>query len=198
MNAVKRKRIIKAVKTSLSALWWGVLALLLVLFVTIFAAKMKGEVPRIFGYSVMNIVSGSMEDEISKDSYILIKKTSPEKIEKGDIICFYSQDPTIYKIPNTHRVVEEPIVTDSGIEFVTKGDANLIEDRVRARGEDLIGVYVKSLDGLTSFSNILKGKTLIIVIIGLQICIISMFVCTSVLAKKSKTEEPNMENEKKN
>lgn len=189
MNAQKKKKIIKTIKTTFAAIWWGVLLLLLVLLVTIFSAKMRGNVPRVFGYSVMHIVSGSMEDEIPKDSYILIKKTSPEKIEKGDIICFYSTDPTIYGIPNTHRVAEEPIVTDSGIEFITKGDANLIEDKVRAKGENLIGVYVKTMDGLTAFSNILKGRTLIIVIIGLQICIVSMFVYASVVSKKTKTEE---------
>ena len=89
-------------------------------------------------------------------------------------------------MPNTHRVVEDPIVTESGIEFVTKGDANRVSDTETAKGERLIGVYVKRLDGLASFTNALTGNTIIIVIICLQICIAAMAVYAFVVSKKSK------------
>ena len=52
----------RVVKAVLSAIWWAALILLAVLLVNIIGAKMRGEVPRVFGYSVMNIVSGSMDD----------------------------------------------------------------------------------------------------------------------------------------
>ena len=188
MRISENKKTVKAIKRTVSAVWWIVLVLLVVLLVNIFGAKLTGNVPRVFGYSVMNIVSGSMEEEIPKGSYILIKKVSPEEIEKDDIICFYSTDHKIYGMPNTHRVVEEPIVTDSGIEFITKGDANPINDTETAKGDRLIGVYVKNLDGLTAFANALSGNILIIVIISLQICIIVMAVYAFALVKKNKSE----------
>ena len=188
MRISENKKTVKAIKRTVSAVWWIVLVLLVVLLVNIFGAKLTGNVPRVFGYSVMNIVSGSMEEEIPKGSYILIKKVSPEEIEKDDIICFYSTDPKIYGMPNTHRVVEEPIVTDSGIEFITKGDANPINDTETAKGDRLIGVYVKNLDGLTSFTNALSGNIIIIVILCLQICIIVMAVYAFALVKKNKSD----------
>ena len=188
MRISENKKTVKAIKCTVSAVWWIVLVLLAVLLVNIFGAKLTGNVPRIFGYSVMNIVSGSMEEEIPKGSYILIKKVSPEEIEKDDIICFYSTDPKIYGMPNTHRVVEEPIVTDSGIEFITKGDANPINDTETAKGDRLIGVYVKNLDGLTSFTNVLSGNIIIIVIISLQICIVAMAVYAFMLSKKNESD----------
>ena len=188
MRISENKKTVKAIKRTVSAVWWIVLVLLAVLLVNIFGAKLTGNVPRVFGYSVMNIVSGSMEEEIPKGSYILIKKVSPEEIEKDDIICFYSTDAKIYGMPNTHRVVEEPIVTDSGIEFITKGDANPINDTETAKGDRLIGVYVKNLDGLTAFANALSGNILIIVILCLQICIITMAVYVFALVKKNKSE----------
>lgn len=188
MRISENKKTVKAIKRTVSAVWWIVLVLLVVLLVNIFGAKLTGNVPRVFGYSVMNIVSGSMEEEIPKGSYILIKKVSPEEIEKDDIICFYSTDAKIYGMPNTHRVVEEPIVTDSGIEFITKGDANPINDTETAKGDRLIGVYVKNLDGLTAFANALSGNILIIVILCLQICIITMAVYVFALVKKNKSE----------
>ena len=180
---------IKALKIIAKGSWWCVVISLAVLLVSIFRAKLNGEVPSVFGYSVMNIISSSMEEEIPKDSYILIKRVEPEEVGKNDVICFYSRDPQIQGIPNTHRVVEEPIVTEDGIEFVTKGDANPGPDPVNARGEDLIGVYVKRLDGITAFSNSLDGNTLIVIIIILQMGIGAMVVYTVVTSKAKETDE---------
>ena len=132
-----------------------------------------------------------MEDEIPQDSYILIKRADPEDVRLGDVICFYSTDPTIYGMPNTHRVVEEPIITDTGYEFVTRGDANLANDNVRAQGDRLIGIYVKNLDGLTSFSEFLSGKTIFFVIIGLQFALIALVAYNLVVGKKRPAEEEN-------
>ncbi len=182
MISNRKARILKAVKISAKVLWWSFTVLLVILLVNILGSKIRGKVPSAFGYSVVKIVSGSMEDTIPRGSYILIKKTPPEDVGTDDIICFYSTDPVIYGVPNTHRVKE---VKNEGGEykFVTRGDANGAEDKYLAEGGRLIGVYVKTLDGLTSFSNSLSGNTLIIVIICLQICIISMVVYSVVISK---------------
>ena len=188
MKPFKSKNVIKIIKRTLSSLWWLALGLLVVLLVNIFGAKLSGDVPSIFGYSVMDIVSGSMEDTIPKDTYILIKKVAPEEIEKDDIICFYSTDSKIYGFPNTHRVVEEPIVTADGIEFITKGDANPVNDTETAKGDKLIGVYVKKLNGLTSFVNLLSINNIFFVIICLQICVAIMAGYAYMLSKKNKND----------
>ena len=147
---------------------------------------MKGKVPSVFGYSVMNIVSGSMGEEMPQGSYILVKKTDAEKVKAGDVICFYSSDPAIYGYPNTHRVVEDPIITDDGgIEFVTKGDATEANDKVNAKGENLIGVYVKRLESLEKFSAALSSGGLIIVIICLLMGMSGMFVYTAIITQKN-------------
>lgn len=186
MNSEKKTKKKSALGITLSALWWSAVVLLILLLVNILGAKMTGNVPRVFGYSIMNIVSGSMEDEIPKGSYILIKKVEPEKVKRGDVICFYSTDPQIYGLPNTHRVVEEPINNNGSIEFVTRGDANPINDKETAKGENLIGVYVKRLDTLTAFSNALKGNMMIFVIIGLQTCMFGMAVYAVTALRKNK------------
>jgi signal peptidase I len=125
-----------------------------------------------------------MEDEIPKDSYILIKRTDPSEIRKDDIICFYSDDFTIQGYPNTHRVVEEPIITENGIEYVTRGDANPINDNATAKGEKLIGRYVKNLDGLTRFSHALEGNTMIVIIGIILMASVVMITYTAVLDSK--------------
>ena len=186
MNSEKKTKKKSALGITLSALWWSAVVLLVLLLVNILGAKMTGNVPRVFGYSIMNIVSGSMEDEIPKGSYILIKKVEPEKVKRGDVICFYSTDPQIYGLPNTHRVVEDPINNNGSIEFVTRGDANPKNDEETAKGENLIGVYVKRLDTLTAFSNDLKGNMMIFVIISLQICMFGMALFAVIAIKVNK------------
>ena len=193
MNSEKKTKKKSALGITLSALWWSAVVLLALLLVNILGAKMTGNVPSVFGYSIMNIVSGSMEDEIPKGSYILIKKIDPEDVKREDVICFYSTDPTIYGMPNTHRVVEDPIKTDSGYEFVTRGDANHQNDKVNAEGDRLIGIYVKNLDGLTSFSEFLSGNTIVFVIIGLQFAIVAVVAYNMIVLKRRGTEDSAVE-----
>lgn len=180
----------KVIQLICKVLWWCALLSLFVLLVSIFSAKITGKVPKVLGYSVIHIVSGSMEDEIPEDSYILIKSIKPEKVKKNDVICFYSEDPAIYGMPNTHRVAEDPIQTSEGIEFVTKGDANPANDKIHAKAKNLIGIYVCPLNGISKLSVALEGNTSIIVILCLQICMISMalYAFFAVKSSKKKTE----------
>ena len=176
----------KALRVTASVLWWCLVALLFLLLVNVFGAKIQGKVPSVFGYSVLNVVSGSMEDEIPRNSYILVKRVSPDEVKVNDVICFYSTDPQIYGMPNTHRVVKDPILKDGKYEFVTKGDANSIEDSETAKGDRLIGVYVKTLDTLSSFSKSLGTNTMLFVFIGMTASIIGMMAYTVVIIKSPK------------
>ena len=181
------------IKRTLAVFWWIALILLVFVLIRVVGAKMRGQVPTVLGYSVVNIISGSMEDTIPEGTYILIKKVDASSVKKDDIICFYSTDTSIYGMLNTHRVIEDPIKTDTGIEFVTKGDANSAKDKVNASGDRLVGVYVKKLDSLTAFSNLLSGNTLFIVIFGLQLAIITIVVYGMVKSKAQKKDSDGQE-----
>lgn len=91
-------------------------------------------VPRLLGYEVYGVVSGSMEPGIPVGSVVYVEKTAPEEIVDGDIIAFHKNGDVV-----THRAVRNRIVEG---EFVTKGDANAEADPVTARYEDLIGRVV--------------------------------------------------------
>ncbi len=176
-------------------MWWAVLILSAVLLVFIMSAKLRGEVPKIFGYSVMRIVSGSMEPEIPKDSYILVKETAPEDIKKSDIICFYSDDPMIYGFPNTHRVVEEPYVGEDGdYHYVTAGDNSHGNDSVSARGERLIGRYVGQIGVLNALESLFTGRSALIVILSVQGSFLVLAIVWILRSyKQKKTIEDNTE-----
>jgi len=192
IQIAKKLKSVKMVKVVLATLWWGAVIGLAMLLISIIGAKLKGEVPRFFGYSVMQIVSGSMEDDIPTGTYILIKRVDASEIRENDVICFYSDDNLIQGYPNTHRVVEPPIRGEPGLEFVKKGDANPINDGVTAKEEKLIGRYVRNLDGLTAFTKALEGKGMIVVMMVIMVASIGM-VSYSAFTKMKNGEEEQTE-----
>ncbi len=91
-------------------------------------------VPKLLGYEIYHVVSGSMEPEIPVGSAVYVKPAEPAGIQEGDIIAFWSEESVI-----THRVVKNKTVEGS---FTTKGDANA--------GEDMNDVPYAALIGLVT------------------------------------------------
>ncbi len=176
----------KIVKKIFSVLWWAVVIALALLLLNVLGAKFKGRVPNVLGFSVMQIVSGSMEPTIETGSFILVRKIAPEDVKKGDIISFYSDESAIKGLPNTHKVVDKRI-TEKGIEFVTRGDANPKNDTVTAKGDKLIGVYVTELEFLNEFNSFLNGGGMFWILMPLWIMIFAMIGVT--MYKKLKDSE---------
>ena len=171
-----RKRWFAALRYTVTGLWWGAILATAAVILVFLTAHFRGEVPRIFGYSVMHIVSDSMEDTIAKDSYILIKKTDPSEVEKDNIICFYSTDPQIYGYPNTHRVVEEPTFSDGEYRYTTKGDNCPAPDTHAVTGDRLIGVYVRELGAFTAFLRFVTKHLFLLFAALFLFCAVSMLI----------------------
>jgi signal peptidase len=174
----------KIIDTTVKIVWWVFLVLLIALIVCIVSAKIKGKVPKVFGYSVVVITTGSMGDTFPVGTYILIKETSPEDIKENDIICFYSEDPSIYGYPNTHRVTKV-IESNGKYEYITKGDANAVEDNITAKGDKLIGKYVQKLDSLTWLSEAIKSEGMVFVFGGMFVVTAGVIVVAMVLKQKN-------------
>lgn len=186
---ITKKNVKKYLQISLSSLWWCAIILLAILLTNIFVARINGRVPSVFGYSIMNITTGSMEDEIPVGSYILVKKTAPEDIEENDIICFYSDDPSIYGMPNTHRVVDEPRRTENGFEYTTRGDSNHADDAYPARSERLIGKYVKTLTVFSRVLEFISTKSVLFIIVVVQIGFGIMMAYSAIISLRKKSDE---------
>lgn len=88
-------------------------------------------VPRIAGFEIYEVVSGSMEPEIPVGSVLYVKHVEPETVAENEIIAFQDVDDVV-----AHRVVyNRPALG----EFVTKGDANNVEDRDPIPYEAVVG-----------------------------------------------------------
>lgn len=80
-------------------------------------------IPRVFGYEIYTVISGSMEPAIPVGSLVYVQPGAPEDAQVDDVIAFYSSMDTGAII--THRVIKNDIVTG---QIHTKGDANEKED----------------------------------------------------------------------
>lgn len=124
--------------------------LLAVLILTaVVAVCIPMTVPRLMGYEVYVVVSGSMEPAIPIGSALYVEAAAPEEVAPGDVIAFYDRGSVI-----THRVVENHIVEG---EFITKGDANSEEDTVPVPYESLVGKSVYHFPVLGTLMSMLAG-----------------------------------------
>ena len=151
----------------------------------------QGEAPNIFGYSLFRVVTGSMEPEIREDSLLVVKKTPPEDIAPGDVISFFSPDPALEGAVNTHRVMRIE-KRDGDIFFVTKGDANVSEDRYFPNGELLVGKVVFCSHGLGKVVSLLSNPLVfgaVILLPLLVILLMNLFRAVRIAADIAKQEE---------
>ena len=97
-----------------------------------------GQIPQVMGFSVLRVLTGSMKPEIPADSMLLVQKADAASLQVGDVISFFSPDPSLNGALNTHRIVGIAEV-DGSLQFTTKGDANLIEDQYPVDESRVVG-----------------------------------------------------------
>lgn len=161
-----------------------IVGIIVVIIFLLVIGRIKNEPVFLFNRSAVFIVSESMEPTIKKNSYILVKKISPKEVSVGDVIVFYSDDPTIKDSLNTHKVVE---IKNGGAEFVTRGINNSKDDDYTAKAEKVVGTYVKELPVLSKIFTFFLTK------LGLAVMIVLVISVTAVaflpdLKKKAKNE----------
>lgn len=139
----------------------------------------SGKMPYIFGYRVLQVLSGSMQPTISDETCIVIKKADEDEIEVGDIITFVSESPDIYGFLNTHRVHDIVEDAESGETlYITKGDAYDEPDDYPVSYDQVAGKYVGELPlGKLIFKGIRflsdRDHYFLIVILPLSLCCVS-------------------------
>lgn len=152
----------------------------------------SGEIPSVAGYSMLRVLTGSMEPEIPTDSIIVVRRTEPEEVQVGDVISFYSSDPSLGGAVNTHRVLE--IKEENGLlVYTTKGDANHIVDNYPPNEKDLIGVVIFSSGLLGVFIRLLSNPVIFLPLVLLPLLI--LIIMNLVRAVRSTREIMRQEEE---
>ena len=121
-----------------------VLGTILLLGVIALAAPLA--VPRIMGYGVYEVISGSMEPEIPMGSVIYVQPCEPMSVEQDEVIAFMRDEAVV-----AHRVVYNRTTFS---EFITKGDANNVEDPDPVPYDAFVGRVKTSIPLLGQFMSV--------------------------------------------
>lgn len=125
--------------------------------------------PTVFGFSFLQVDSGSMAPAIHTGDAIIIQKENA--YEAGDIITFYQEELYI-----THRIVNR-----QGTQLVTKGDANNANDPRQVREEEIYGRVVQVVPKGGIFMNALHHP---LVITGVAISMGALWMMMRVIRKQ--------------
>lgn len=166
-----------------------ILVIIIVVVIGVQKIFFKDRIPEIFGYKLLQVVSGSMSGEMEVGETILIKTIKDENTLKvGDIVTFKENSSSLV----THRIVE--ITEENGKrKYILRGDANNTNDRVPVFFDKMEGKYVLKMK--------LLGK--LVAYIGTPIgivtfCAIPLLVLTIFTLKDRKKElKKNMRMEKR-
>lgn len=133
----------------------------------LFAARITGGTPSVFGYHVFRVSSDSMEPTLAVGDVILVKSTPAEDIHIDDIITFKSEESQTYGREVTHRVILEPENRDGTFYFQTKGDAPKASlDRVITY-DQVRGKYIRKLIVIGKLYGFLSQPIGVVVLLGL-------------------------------
>ena len=164
--------------------------LLAILVVMVSVNAKHGKVTTLFSYSFLLVQTGSMEPLYPQKTAIIAQRVEPSSLKVGDVISFYSSDPALKRNVVTHRI-KDIITEDSSIRFVTKGDANVLEDPYEVPASDLVGKVIGKSNVFSALGRVNQDPKLFFLVIVLPISALITweFVGFSKKAKDSDNEK---------
>lgn len=124
----------------------------------------------LFGYSAFIVLSDSMKaTDFDAGDLVLVKKTDPSTLKKGDIISFQSPDESNYGEIVTHKIRKVTKDKDGNPGFVTYGTTTNSNDRGIVTYNLVIGKYQGHIPKVGTFFQFLKTVP------GYFICIFTPF-----------------------
>lgn len=159
---------------------YGIIAILLAaiafaMYVTVCTAR--GKAASVFGYRVLRVETGSMEPSLHVGDCIIVKQCDPADLREGDIISFYSEQEDIRGMLVTHRIAE---IRDDG-SFITRGDANPVDDAMPAHAEQIVGKYIKKARIYEWLGSFASTRKLLMLLVLLPMTIVSIYEVRSLV-----------------
>ena len=124
-----------------------------VILLAVLAVCLPLSVPKLLGYQVYDVVSGSMNPAIPVHSVVLVQPAAPEELQPGEIVAYRSGSSVVI-----HRLVENHIVEG---ELVTKGVANAEPDPLKVEYAGVLGTVTAHIPFIGIYAgalNTLPGK----------------------------------------
>ena len=166
------------------ALFYIAIAVIMVSVMT--SGGSAGSPKTVFGYSYFTVLTSSMQNEIPKNSFILVKKVDPKDLKVGDNIT-YMRD---YTTSVTHKIIEVIENYDGSRKrgFRTQGTNNANPDKDIVPAANVVGKVVYSVPTVGALILYLESNLhLVYIIFGL--CMLFSFSIRGLLAKPNKDKK---------
>lgn len=137
--------------------------------------------PKLFGMQLYEVKTESMEPTYPVGSVVYVKSAEATEVEVSDVITYTLGTDT--DLVMTHRVIE---ILEEEQSFITKGDANPVEDAEPVSYRRLVGKPVLCLEGIAAISNFINSATGGKVIVGIFLLILGMWILSDQLKKSDK------------
>lgn len=177
----------------LGNIFLGAMVLLVAMMVfCLIQYKVAGGPPRVAGHLMYIVLSDSMNPAFRTGSLAFVKPARPEEIAMGDIITFKGLGDK--ESLTTHRVVEIDGSDPQNLKFITRGDANDVNDPNPVPASSLVGKVSFALPYfgyLLSFGQTKQGLVVLIIMPGALLIISEIHKLYNNLLKLSK--EKNVE-----
>lgn len=149
----------KTIKAGVKVIIITILTMLLIVNLTMLYEHKRApnEIVSFVGISIFNIISDSMKPTIDENDVIIIKQSTIDEIDEGDIVTFKKQDGTIV----THRIIKK-IDSEDGRKYITKGDNNYYEDKEPIEYSQIYGKYIFRIRKIGTLVEELQNKNGII------------------------------------
>lgn len=150
-------------------IFFCLMAIMAALVFFLVQSRLTGEPPSVAGYRLYTVLSGSMSPSFGPGSLVAVRPCDSAALREGDVITFQNANGTII----THRIVG--IEGQDGLRFVTKGDANSIQDSAPVPQERVIGsvaLAIPWLGWMLTFTQTKQGLLLMVIIPSLVVMVL--------------------------
>lgn len=151
------------------ALGISVLVIFVLALIFVVVARISGNTPSLFGYSMLRVSSDSMEPELKVGSIILVEKADPANLQKGDVITYHGEKGPVAGKLITHQIVEEPYEKDGEYYFTTRGIKPGAVDDPEITDRQIVGKVLFKIPVLGSLYDFFTSKLGLFAIIALII-----------------------------
>lgn len=134
-------------------------------------------------FAAFIIVSPSMVPNINVNDAVVIFRSNPKNLKKGDIITFSSGDPNYSGLTVTHRIIGKEL-TDSGrYVFRTKGDNNNAEDPALVDESKVFGKVFFRIPKLGYIRHLLTTSSGFLILVALPAAAIIIYDVLKLIKK---------------
>ncbi len=193
MNKTGIFRVLNIIK---NIVCWTLIVCLVAMVVIFLTARVNGETPQIFGYSILRVSSGSMEPELSVGDVILDHVVDePKTLKVGDVITFNGSG-QLSGMLVTHKIIKAPYLEDGKLMLQTRGIANEIADEP-IRADDVRGIMLCKLPMFNVLYNIFLSPWGLLILIALIILVFIDEIVTiiKILTGNVEIEQPESIND---